>query len=134
MIVQIDPASPVPVFEQLRSQIERLIVSGQLAAQTRLPPIRHLAADLGIAPGTVAKVYEALGRAGLVESARRHGTVVKPLVSRPQTGYLTEARPALDKAADAVAVIAWQAGLSLEAAAGAVEQAWARLAQTPIQM
>ena len=62
MIVQVDSASPVPVFEQLRAQIERLIVSGQFAPGAKLPPIRHLAADLGLARGTVNKVHDALAR------------------------------------------------------------------------
>ena len=76
MIVSVDPASPVPLFEQLRSQIELLIVCGQLPVGSQLPAIRHLATDLGLARGTVAKVYESLARDGLVEASGRNGTVV----------------------------------------------------------
>jgi len=74
----------MPLGEQLRSQIELLIVSGQLAAGTKLPAIRHLATDLGLARGTVAKVYEALARQGLVTGSGRHGTVVLAQVQDKQ--------------------------------------------------
>jgi DNA-binding transcriptional regulator YhcF (GntR family) len=126
VIVRVDHASPVPIFEQLRSQIARLIVSGQLAAGTRLPAIRHLATDLGTAPGTVAKVYEALAREGLVVSARRHGTTVAEL---PRSdGAAAEASAAVEQAADALALIARQGNLDLETALGLVRHAWARMA------
>ncbi|MDR2379659.1 MAG: GntR family transcriptional regulator [Bifidobacteriaceae bacterium] len=126
MIVRIDHGSPVPIFEQLRSQLERLIVSGQLAPRSRLPAIRHLAIDLGIAPGTVAKVYEALARDGLVVSARRHGTTVAPLpvATRPDAGTAAE----VQKVAESLVVVARQGNIGLEAALNSVSQAWARLA------
>ena len=76
MIVHVDPASPVPVFEQLRGQIERLVVTGILAPGAALPTIRDLATDLGLARGTVARVYDELARDGLVETRGRHGTRV----------------------------------------------------------
>jgi DNA-binding transcriptional regulator YhcF (GntR family) len=126
VIVRVDPASAVPVFEQLRSQLERLIVLGRLAPGTQLPAIRHLAADLGIAPGTVAKVYEALARAGLVDSARRRGTTVAP--SSASAASAEAARAGLDRAAEALALAAHQAGLTAAAAREAVDRAWSRLA------
>ena len=76
MIVHVDSNSAMPVFEQLRLQIQRMISSGQLEAGSKLPPIRQLASDLQLARGTVNKVYEALARDGLVKTAGRHGTVV----------------------------------------------------------
>lgn len=120
MIVHVDAASPVPVFEQLRAQIERLIVSGQLAAGTTLPPVRHLATDLGIARGTVNKVYEHLARAGLVRTAGRHGTVVLPVTQA------RVARSDLADAADALALVARQLGLDDAAAHAALASALRR--------
>lgn len=69
--------SPVPPYEQLREQIAGLIGSGELTEGTRLPPVRQLAADLGIAGGTVARAYRELDQAGLIEGRGRHGTVVR---------------------------------------------------------
>ena len=121
MIVQVDPASPVPVFEQLRAQIERLIVSGQLPVGSTLPPIRHLATDLGLARGTVNKVYEALSRDGLVATAGRHGTVVRATASR------TASTSDLDAAADTLALVARQLGLERRAAHEALDRALRRV-------
>ena len=121
MIVHVDAASPVPVFEQLRAQIERLIVSGQLATGATLPPIRHLATDLGIARGTVIKVYEQLARDGLVRTAGRHGTVVQPAAGRsgPRRSDLADA-------ADALALVVRQLGLADDAAHHALDAALRR--------
>mgnify|MGYP002724398285 CR=1 FL=1 len=74
--VTVDMASAVPPFEQVRSQIAALITSGTLTSGQRLPTVRDLAADLGIAVGTVARAYRELERLGLVTSRRRLGTVV----------------------------------------------------------
>jgi GntR family transcriptional regulator len=76
VIVRIDPASPVPPYEQLRSQVAAAIAAGDLPDGVRLPPIRQLAGDLGLAPGTVARAYRELERAGLVISGGRRGTRV----------------------------------------------------------
>lgn len=121
MIVHVDAASPVPVFEQLRAQIERLIVSGQLAAGATLPPIRHLATDLGIARGTVNKVYEQLARDGLVRTAGRHGTVVQPPGRRKGLDHSD-----LDDAADALALVVRQLALDEAAAHRALDSALRR--------
>ena len=122
MIVSLDFDSAVPLFEQLRSQIELLIVSGQLAAGTQLPAIRHLAADLGLARGTVAKVYEALARDGLVSGSGRHGTIVSP---QPPGGRDSSA---FQDAVEHLARIAHQLGVSPEEAQRALADALARLA------
>src|SRR3954447_4999668 len=60
----------------MRSQIAAYVQSGLLADGARLPTMRALAADLGVATGTVARAYAELEAAGLVASRRRTGTVV----------------------------------------------------------
>jgi GntR family transcriptional regulator len=76
MIIEVDGQSPIPPFEQLRSQISALISSGALVDGQQLPTVRQLAADLGLAPGTVARTYKELERDRLIESRGRHGTRV----------------------------------------------------------
>lgn len=76
MIVEIDGRSAVPPFEQLRLQITALIEHGALVDGQQLPTVRQLAADLGAAPGTVARAYKEMERRGLIESRGRHGTRV----------------------------------------------------------
>jgi GntR family transcriptional regulator len=76
--IEIDPSSPTPPYEQVRSQIESLIISGALPAGTKLPTIRQLANDLGLAANTVARTYRELEAAGLVVTGARSGTSVAP--------------------------------------------------------
>jgi len=76
MRVTVDTTSPVPAYEQIRAQVTALADNGVLPAGTRLPPIRQLAADLGLAPGTVAKAYALLEQAGVASTHRRRGTLI----------------------------------------------------------
>ena len=69
----IDLATATPPYEQV----------GQLMPGTRLPTVRSLAADLGVAAGTVARAYKELEAAGLVVTNRRQGTVVAGTGPRP---------------------------------------------------
>lgn len=77
-MIVIDPRSPVPPFEQLRTQMTDAMVSGELAPGSRLPTVRRLAEDLGIAPGTVARAYRELESTGFIETRGRNGTFVAP--------------------------------------------------------
>jgi DNA-binding transcriptional regulator YhcF (GntR family) len=70
------PESSTPPYEQVRSQIAAAIESGRLRPAARLPTVRHLARDLGIAVNTVARAYRELELAGLVETRGRQGTFV----------------------------------------------------------
>lgn len=79
----VDESSPVPPFEQLRSQLADAIRSGALAPSTRLPTVRQLAGDLGIAPNTVARAYKALEGENLVRARGRRGTVVTDVAALP---------------------------------------------------
>jgi GntR family transcriptional regulator len=74
--LRITTTDPTPPYEQLRRQFVELIQSGVLAAGHRLPPLRQLASDLGLAVGTVARTYRELEAAGLVASRRGGGTRV----------------------------------------------------------
>jgi GntR family transcriptional regulator len=74
--ITVDVRAATPPYEQIRSQIAAYVDAGLLAEGTRLPTMRALAADLGVATGTVARAYAELETAGLVTSRRRTGTVV----------------------------------------------------------
>lgn len=67
----IDKSLPVPVGTQLHGLLTYMLSFGNVPNGTKLPSVRQLAADLGIAPMTVAQVYKQLRDAGLVEM--RHG-------------------------------------------------------------
>jgi DNA-binding transcriptional regulator YhcF (GntR family) len=74
--VTVDTGSPVPPFEQVRAQLAEAIRTGALDPGTRLPTVRQLAGDLGLAPNTVARAYRSLDDDGLVDADGRRGTRV----------------------------------------------------------
>ena len=73
---EVDLASGVPPYEQIRTQVVAHASAGRLQAGDRLPTIRALATDLGVAAGTVARAYRELEAGGVVTTRRRTGTVV----------------------------------------------------------
>ena len=73
----IDHELNTPPFEQLRRQIIDRTSSGVLVPGTRLPPVRALAAEIGLAANTVARTYRELEEAGFVETRGRAGTFIK---------------------------------------------------------
>lgn len=75
-MLQIDPGAASAPFEQLRAQLAAAITSGELAPGTRLPTVRRLAGDLGLAPNTVARSFRALESDGLIETKGRLGSFV----------------------------------------------------------
>jgi GntR family transcriptional regulator len=113
--VTVDVLDPTPPYEQLRRQLADLIGSGVLSAGDRLPPVRQLAADLGLAAGTVARTYRELELAGYVRSRRGGGTRVAPTAPSPSTpqralqeaasAYLDRARALGVSPADALATV-----------------------------
>lgn len=107
MILEVDPADPTPVYEQIRGQVAVMVAAGTLTAGTRLPTIRQLALDLGVAKGTVAKAYESLLRDGVVASEGRRGTIVSSRAPRSGADVGEELR----QAARSYAVRARQLGV-----------------------
>src|SRR5688500_13528542 len=75
-MLRVDPDSQVPPWRQLHDQVRTAIAAGTLAPGMALPTVRGLAADLGMAAGTVARAYKELEAAGVVRTAGRKGTVV----------------------------------------------------------
>jgi GntR family transcriptional regulator len=97
--ITVDLGSPVPPYEQIRGQVAALVHAGVLADGARLPTMRALAADLGVAVGTVARAYAELESAGLVASRRRTGTVVTTGAARPAPERVRAAAESLARAA-----------------------------------
>ncbi|MBO0900892.1 GntR family transcriptional regulator [Cellulomonas sp. zg-ZUI222] len=98
--IEVDLGSGVPVYEQLRTQVVAHVAAGRLRPGDRLPTIRALATDLGVAPGTVARAFRELELAGVVVTRRRTGTVVAADAA-PATVGAREAAAAYVRAARA---------------------------------
>ena len=127
MMLRVDPASAVPVYEQLRSQLATMARSGALPARAPLPTIRQLAADLGIAKGTVSKAYDALVREGVIVSDGRRGTSIAP--QPPALGGRERERK-LAEAAEQFAIAIVQLHSSVAEARRALDASLERVTRT----
>src|SRR5919106_3199215 len=76
MRLSVDRDLPVPLGVQLRGLIEYGISCGELLPGARLPSVRELAEELGVAPMTVSQVYRELRDGGLIEARAGLGTFV----------------------------------------------------------
>jgi DNA-binding transcriptional regulator YhcF (GntR family) len=74
--ISLDEHSSVPPYEQVREQIKEQVTTGELTPGTKLPPVRRLAEDLGLAANTVARAYRELETLGVIETRGRAGSVV----------------------------------------------------------
>lgn len=74
--IAVDPDSATAPYEQLRAQLSEQARSGALPVGYRLPTVRGLAGELGLAANTVAKAYRALETDGVIETRGRNGTFV----------------------------------------------------------
>lgn len=113
--ITVDSSGAEPPYEQVRRQIAQGAADGSLAPGHRLPTVRQLATDLGLAANTVAKAYRALETDGVVETKGRQGTSI---ASRRPAGREAEA------AAESYARLARRQGLSIDEATRLVQRHW----------
>jgi len=113
------------VYEQLRAQIATMAATGTLEPGARLPTIRQLAADLGLAKGTVSKAYDELLRAGVATSDGRRGTRIAEARGIDLSRQETTAQ--LHAAAEQFAVVVRQLGRSDQDARSTLDAALRRL-------
>ncbi len=74
--LRVDVKAGRPLFDQLRTQVIDGVREGALAPGTRLPTVRELAGQLGVAVNTVARAYRELESAAIVETRGRFGTFI----------------------------------------------------------
>lgn len=114
--ITLDPSSRVPLSAQLRDALAAGIERGRPGPGERLPPVRELAAELDLAPNTVARAYRELERAGLLEGRGRRGTFVVDRLPDPAAGLLADSAAAFARRAR-------QLGISPEEALRTVRRA-----------
>lgn len=115
MKIRLDPDLTVPVFEQIVDEVVLAVRAGRVVPGEKLPSVRQLADDLGLAVNTVAKAYRRLEEEGHVETRGRGGTVVR--------GELAPSLPSR-AAAEEFAQAARSAGLDLTQAIGLLRRSW----------
>jgi DNA-binding transcriptional regulator YhcF (GntR family) len=115
--VTLDASSAVPPYEQLRSRVAAQVHDGTLPAGAKLPTVRGLATDLGLAANTVAKAYRALEADGVIETRGRAGTFVASRALAAPPAELSRLAADLSSAAR-------RQGLTLDETRTLVERAW----------
>lgn len=70
---------PRPIYEQLKAQLRRMILSGALVTEEKLPSVRELAAELAINPNTIQRAYRELESEGYIHTVAGKGSFVSPL-------------------------------------------------------
>lgn len=121
-LLRIDPHSPVPPYEQLRTQVAAMTVTGELTPGQKLPTVRQLATDLGLAPNTVARAYRELEADRIISTHGRRGTFIRSAALDDEAGAVGVARQAAVNFTSA----ARRSGLSLAEATRLVEASWPR--------
>ena len=99
-IFQINPQLNIPIYRQLVDSIENAIKTGKMAREERLPTVQELSEQLGIARGTIKRVYDELERLGLIEKLQGRGTFVSycpPQVQNRKEQAMTAIDELLDR-------------------------------------
>ncbi|MET4783008.1 GntR family transcriptional regulator [Glaciihabitans sp. UYNi722] len=112
MPLSIDHESSVPPYEQLRVQLLEQVRSGMLAAGAKLPTVRGLAEELGLAANTVARCYRELERDHVIETRGRNGSYISEYgdaaqreAQRAAHDYAEQTRQLGVSASDALALV-----------------------------
>jgi len=76
MYITVDESDRRPIYRQIAEEIKGLIAKGELSEGAHLPPVRQVAADLGVNLNTIAAAYRELQNEGLVHVRHGAGAVV----------------------------------------------------------
>ena len=119
----IDTDSATAPFEQVRTQIASAVAQGRLSPGTRLPTVRKLAAELGLATNTVARAYRELEGDAVIATHGRGGTFVRSEVLDEPEAHSGAADLARAAVIDYVHTVR-RLGLNAQEAARLVQNAW----------
>jgi GntR family transcriptional regulator len=120
-LIRIDPTLPTPIWSQIEDSVRHLVASGSLGPGATLPSVRDLAREQRINPNTVAKAYQRLAAAGIVEARRGEGTFV---AERPPVLSAAERAHLLREGAGRFAALAITIGATADDAAAALRETW----------
>lgn len=73
---KIDNSIDVPIYRQLTDMVRSKIAAGEILPGTKMPTVRELSKDLGVAQGTIKRAYDELELMGVVEKAQGKGTFI----------------------------------------------------------
>lgn len=119
--IRVDPTLPVPIWSQIEEAVRHLVASGRLRPGDVLPSVRDLARDQRVNPNTVAKAYQRLAEAGILETRRGEGTFV---AEHPPAMPAAERARVLREGATRLATLAVNLGAARGEAVQALQAAW----------
>ena len=127
MLLRIDASDAVPIWRQIEDEMRRMVALGKFSSGEAVPSVRDLSKDLRVNPATVAKAYQRLTEAGLLEVRRGEGTFV---ANPPAPVRKQERRQVLEAAALRYASIAATIGATSEEALSEIASAFQELQKT----
>ncbi|MBI5624368.1 MAG: GntR family transcriptional regulator [Elusimicrobia bacterium] len=98
-MIQLDLASTVPIYDQIKAGLRGLVAKGLLKPGDDAPSIRALASRLKVNPNTVARAYRELTMEGIFEARRGEGNVISPAAVKAARGGLEDLRQGVAEAA-----------------------------------
>jgi len=119
--IRVDPTLPSPIWSQIEESVRYLVASGALRPGDALASVRDLARDQRVNPNTVAKAYQRLVEAGIVETRRGEGTFVAP---RPPAMPAGEKTRILQDGATRYSTLAVNLGATRAEAVSTLQAAW----------
>jgi len=117
-VIRVDATSFVPIYEQIKQEIVRLVATGRLKAGEPLPSIRDMAAAVIVNPNTVARAYRELEQDGLIATQKGRGSFI---AERARTDVERELRGHLGRIIDGAIAEARKYDLADEAIRGLFE-------------
>ena len=78
MEIELRQGSQVPVYRQIAEAVAGQIADGRLTPGDKLPTVRQLAEETGLAQGTVKHAYDELEKEGFIYTIAAKGCFVAP--------------------------------------------------------
>jgi len=119
--IRVDPTLPTPIWSQIEEGVRYQVASGAMRPGDALPSVRDLAREQRINPNTVAKAYQRLAEAGILETRRGEGTFV---AERPPVMPAAERARLLREGATRLVTLAVNLSSTRSEAVSAVQAAW----------
>ena len=73
-MIQLNYRDSKPIYEQIKDGLRRLVVTGAVKKDEKLPSVRELATSLSINPNTIQKAYRELEQEGYIYTIARKGS------------------------------------------------------------
>jgi GntR family transcriptional regulator len=119
--LHVDPAAALPIWRQIEEGVLHAVATGAAAPRDAVPSVRDLALRLRVNPATVAKAYQRLVDAGVLEVRRGEGTFVAAAPPAMSDGQMARR---LQAGAVRLASLARSLGATRGEAIDALREAW----------